>query len=69
MWAREWPNGMGWDVGETAEVVKLENGLRVRIITRDGKIKSLFIPDPSIEPVRAVRRCWKYGKFEEEETA
>jgi hypothetical protein len=57
---------MGWDVGETAEVVKVKDGLRVRIITRDGKIKSLFIPDPNIDPVRAVRRCWKYGKFEEE---
>lgn len=66
MWAKPWPNGMGWDVGETSEVVKLENGLQVRIITRDGKIKSLFIPDPSLDPVRAVRRCWREGTFEEE---
>lgn len=66
MWARAWPNGMGWDVGETAEVVKLETGLQVRIITEDGQIKSLFIPDPSLDPVRAVRRCWKKGKFEEQ---
>ena len=69
MWARPWPNGMGWDVGETAEVVKLKDGLEVRIITKDGKIKSLFIPDLALDPVSAVRRCWKYGKFEEEETA
>ena len=66
MFAKPWPNGQGWDVGETAEVVKLENGLGVRIITKDGQIKSLFIPDPSLDPCRAVRRCWKYGKFEEE---
>jgi hypothetical protein len=66
MWARPWPNGMGWDVGETAEVVKVRDGLQVRIITSGGQIKSLFIPDPNIDPVRAVRRCWKYGKFEEE---
>ncbi len=45
MWARPWPNGMGWDVGTNAEVWKLKDGLGVRIITRDGKIKSLFIPD------------------------
>jgi hypothetical protein len=52
-------------VGENAEVLKLENGLGVRILTKDGKVKSLFIPDPSLDPVRAVRRCWKEGKFEE----
>ena len=66
MWAREWPNGLGWDVGQSAEVWKLENGLGVRTITKDGRVKSLFIPDPSLDPVSAVRRCWKYGKFEEE---
>ena len=66
MWARPWPNGQGWDVGETGEVVKLEDGLQVRIITEGGKIKSLFIPDPKLDPVRAVRRCWKEGKFEEQ---
>ena len=66
MWARPWPNGQGWDVGTNAEVVKLEEGLGVRIITRDGKIKSLFIPDLTLDAVSAVRRCWKYGKFEEE---
>ena len=64
MWARPWPNGMGWDVGQNAEVVKLKDGLQVRILTRDGKIKTLFIPDPSLDPVRAVLRCHKYGKFE-----
>ncbi len=66
MWAKPWPNGMGWDVGENAEVVRLGRGLGVRILTRDGRIKSLFIPDPSLDPVRAVRRCWREGKFEEE---
>jgi hypothetical protein len=67
MWAKAWPNGMGWDVGETGEVVKLENGLQVRIITEDGRVKSLFIADLSLDPVSAVRRCWKYGKFEEQQ--
>jgi hypothetical protein len=67
MWARLWPNGQGWDVGTNAEVVKLENGLGVPIITKEGRVKSLFIPDPNIDPVRAVRRCWKEGRFEEEE--
>ena len=66
MWARPWPNGMGWDVGENGEVVKLENGLGVRIITKDGKVKLLFIPDLTLDAVSAVRRCWKYGNFEEE---
>ena len=66
MWAREWPNRQGWDVGETAEVVKVKDGLQVRIITRDGQVKTLFIPDPNLDPVRAVRRCWREGKYEEE---
>jgi len=67
MWARPWPNGQGWDVGINAEVVKLENGLGVRIITKDGRVKSLFIPDLSLDPVSAVRRCWREGRFEEEQ--
>ena len=67
MWARPWPNGQGWDVGTNAEVVKLENGLGVRIITQDGRVKSLFIPDLALDPLSAVRRCWKYGKFEEQQ--
>jgi hypothetical protein len=66
MWARPWPSGQGWDVGETAEVVKVNDGLQVRIITEAGQIKSLFIPEPSLDPVRAVRRCWKEGKIEEQ---
>jgi hypothetical protein len=66
MRARPWPNGMGWDVGETAEVVKVKDGLQVRIITSEGKIKSLFIPDPSLDPVSAVRRCRRDGNFEED---
>jgi hypothetical protein len=57
---------MGWDVGETGEVVKLEDGLQVRIITKDGRVKSLFIPDLNIDPVRAVRRCWNEGQDEEQ---
>lgn len=65
MWAKAWPSGLGWDVGETGEVIKLDHGLQVRVITEDGRIKSLFIPEPKLDPVRAVRRCWKYGKFEE----
>jgi hypothetical protein len=66
MWAKPWPNGQGWDVGETAEVVKVKDGLLVRIITEDGQIRSLYIPDLSMDPVRAVRRCWREGAFEEE---
>jgi hypothetical protein len=58
---------MGWDVGETAEVVKVNDGLQVRIITEAGKIKTLFIPDLALDPVSAVRRCWREGKFEEEQ--
>jgi hypothetical protein len=56
---------MGWDVGETAEVWRLKDGLGVRIITRDGRVKSLFIADLALDPVRAVRRCWREGKYEE----
>jgi hypothetical protein len=46
--------------------LKLENGLSVRIITQEGQAKSLFNPNPSLDPVRAVRRCWKEGKTEEQ---
>jgi hypothetical protein len=63
-----WPNGLGWDVGNAgldAEVWKLETGLLVRIFTRDAKIRSLFIGDPSLDPVTAVERCKKEGKVEE----
>lgn len=66
MWARPWPNGMGWDVGETAEVWKLPSGLRVYIVTKEGRIKCMFIPEPNLDPVSAVRRCWTEGNFEEE---
>src|ERR671937_332677 len=55
-----WPNGLGWDVsnvGVDAEVWKLETGLKVRILTRDNKIRSLFINDPALDPVTAVERC------------
>jgi hypothetical protein len=62
-----WPNKLGFDVGRDAEVWVLEDGLMVRIITRAGRVKALFIPDPSLDPVRAVRRCWREGEFEEEQ--
>jgi hypothetical protein len=60
-----WPNGLGWDVGPDAEVMKLETGLEVRIFTRDNNIRSLFIGDPSLDPVAAVERCKREGKVEE----
>ena len=66
MWARPWPNRLGWDVGETAQVERLTDGLGVRIFMSDNRIKYLFIPDPSLDPVSAVRRCWREGNFEEE---
>jgi hypothetical protein len=53
-------------VGRSAEVVKLEDGLGVRIITREGRVKSLFIAGLALDPVSAVRRCWREGKFEED---
>jgi len=64
MKATPWPNGLGWDVGPNAEVWKLADGLGVRIFTRDGRIKSLFINDPSLDPITAVERCKREGKVE-----
>lgn len=66
MKAKPWPNGLGWDVGSTGEVWKLKDGLGVRVITRSGKVKSLFIPDATVDPVDAVRRCRIEGKVIEE---
>lgn len=60
-----WPNGLGWDVGRDAEVWKLKNGLGVTIFTNDNRIKYLFIPDPSLDPIKAVERCKQEGKIEE----
>jgi hypothetical protein len=60
-----WPNGLGWDVGPDAEVWKLETGLEVRIFTRDGRIRCLFIPDQGLDPVTAVERCKREGRIEE----
>jgi len=60
-----WPNGLGWDVGDDAEVWKLTNGLGVRIYTDDDRIKHLFIPDVSLDPAEAVERCKKEGQIEE----
>jgi hypothetical protein len=60
-----WPNNLGWDVGCAAEVWVLETGLEVRIFTRDGRIRYLFIPDLSLDPVTAVERCKREGKVEE----
>ena len=64
--AKIWPNGLGWDVGLTAEVMRYANGLGVRIITRNGKIKFLFIKDLTLDPVVAVDRCRKEGQVVEE---
>ena len=61
-----WPNGLGWDVGNEAEVWKLKNGLGVRIFTEEDKIKHLFISDPQLDPVTAFERCKTEGQFEEE---
>jgi hypothetical protein len=63
MKANPWPNNLGWDVGDDAEVSKLNDGLCVRIFTTDCQIKSLFIPDLSLDPVTAVERCEKDGKI------
>lgn len=63
-----WPNSLGWDVGNggvDAEVLKLETGLEVRILTRDSRIRYLFIPDLSLDPVTAVERCKREGRTEE----
>lgn len=66
MKAKPWPNNLGWDVGTTGEVWKLKDGLGVRVITRNGKVKALFISDLSVDPVDAVRRCRNEGKVIEE---
>jgi hypothetical protein len=63
-----WPNGLGWDVGGAgldAEVWRLETGLLARIFTRDNNIRSLFIGDPSLDPITAIERCKREGKVEE----
>ena len=65
MKAKRWPNGLGWDVGRDAEVWKLRNGLGVRVFTSDNRIKYLFLPDPLIDPVKAVERCKQEGTIEE----
>ena len=61
-----WPNGLGWDVGDDAEVWRLASGLGVRIITEDDRIKHLIISDPLLDPISAVERCKIEGKSEEE---
>lgn len=66
MTAIPWPNGLGWDVGQDAEVWRLRDGLGVRIFTEDCKIKQLFISDPSFDPIEAVERCRREGIIEEE---
>jgi hypothetical protein len=63
-----WPNGLGWDVsnvGVDAEVWKLETGLEVHILTRDSKIRSLFINEASLDPITAVERCKREGRIEQ----
>lgn len=61
-----WPNGLGWDVDNDAEVWRLEQGLDVCVFTDDCKIKHLFITDLSLDPVSAVERCKVEGQIEEE---
>lgn len=65
MKATIWPNGLGWDVDEDAEVWKLATGVVVFIFTDECKIKELFIADPSLDPVTAVERCKQEGQIEE----
>ncbi len=65
MKAKLWPNALGWDIGKDAEVWKLPNGLGVRVFTNDNRIKHLFIPDPSFDPIKAVERCKQEGTIEE----
>jgi hypothetical protein len=64
MIAQPWPNNLGWDV-ENAEVSKLKNGIVVRIFTDECRIKTLYIPDPSLDPVLAVERCQQEGQIVE----
>lgn len=66
MTATLWPNGLGWDVGSDAEVWIFTDGLGVRIFTDDCKIKHVFIPDASLDPLEAVERCKQEGQIEEE---
>ena len=66
MTATPWPNGLGWDVDEDAEVLRLEHGLDVCVFTEDHRIKHLFIADQSLDPVEAVERCKQEGQIEEE---
>jgi hypothetical protein len=63
--AQPWPNNLGWDVDDNAEVWILRNGLVVRIFTEECKIKSLFIRDLSIDPVAAVAKCEEEGRIQE----
>ena len=60
-----WPNGLGWDVDNDAEVWKLDTGLDVCVFTDDDRIKHLFIADLLLDPVTAVERCKKEGHNEE----
>jgi hypothetical protein len=65
MIAQPWPNNLGWDVADNAEVWKLKNGIVVRIFTDECRIKTLYIPDPSLDPVLAVERCQQEGQIVE----
>lgn len=70
MKATLWPNGLGWDVGDNAEVWKLATGLAVCILMDDCRFQHLFIADVSLDPVTAVERCQVEGTIEEDyETA
>jgi hypothetical protein len=66
-----WPNGLGWDVGDDAddaEVWRRDAGLAVQVLTGD-EIKALYIPDPMLDPVEAVRRCRREGSLVVDEPA
>ena len=61
-----WPNGLGWNVGKNAEVWKFKDGLAVRVVLRNDRVKSLFISDHSLDPVAAVERCRREGQLVED---
>ena len=54
MTAREWPNKLGWDVGQF-EVMKLSQGLKVSSLYRFALVGS------TADPIDAVRLCAKHG--------
>jgi hypothetical protein len=61
-----WPNGLGWDVGDVAEVWRVEGGLAVHVFLRDDQLKTLLLPDTAVDPVSAVQLCITNGRLVEE---